>query len=310
MQSIGHARRSSCRPAKTVLSDGESLARARCGNRLSTRALAPVGPDVDLDDPPEVDLAGIGRDAGTEDIFSDRPLLVHDLMPPLVEDGRESEAAAAVTAAPEVNSATGAAAVSATPGAASTELTQSFLPGGGWIRGAAGGPAVWAPAGNLFPGNLPPPPVFGELPSIVSALQSLPMAGRFPSWSEVVNQFYAVPLTSSGLPPTPFVLPPFNPGGPPVTAGKIGLMVPPGGQPAPPGGLPGTEPPAGVEEGPDPPPGGPPTQPPSPSATPPAATTPPLVPSGPPLVDTPEPATLFMLLGAGALGLALRRAMR
>jgi hypothetical protein len=72
---------------EAVLTDGESMARARCGNRLSAEPRLPVGKEVDLDTPEIPPM--------NPDLFSDRPLLVFDLFPPAVIEGRESIAAIA-----------------------------------------------------------------------------------------------------------------------------------------------------------------------------------------------------------------------
>ena len=72
---------------EAVLTDGDSMARARCGNRLSAQPRVPVGKDVDLDTPAIPSL--------NPDPFSGRPLLAFDLFPPAVIEGRESLAALA-----------------------------------------------------------------------------------------------------------------------------------------------------------------------------------------------------------------------
>jgi hypothetical protein len=60
-----------------LLSDGENLARARCGNRLSPTPQAPVGPEVGLDTP---EVAGPAS-AGVVSI----PMLTHEVFPGLLE---------------------------------------------------------------------------------------------------------------------------------------------------------------------------------------------------------------------------------
>lgn len=72
---------------EAVLTDGENVARARCGNRLSTQPRLPVGMEVDLDTP---EAPPPGRDS-----FFDRPLLVYDPFSPMVMEGSESMAAVA-----------------------------------------------------------------------------------------------------------------------------------------------------------------------------------------------------------------------
>jgi hypothetical protein len=57
---------------EAVLSDGENLARARCGNRISFTPRQPVGPDVDLDTP---------EPALSDNLFDPR-LVVYDVFSP------------------------------------------------------------------------------------------------------------------------------------------------------------------------------------------------------------------------------------
>src|SRR5947208_1625631 len=72
---------------EAVLTDGENLARARCGNRISFTPRAPVGPEVDLDvpEPPPVGDEDNAAD-GVADVFG-LPLVVHDLFPPYFGGG-------------------------------------------------------------------------------------------------------------------------------------------------------------------------------------------------------------------------------
>jgi hypothetical protein len=65
-----------------VLTDGEHMARARCGNRIEFQPQEPVGPDVDLDTPEPPAPSDASPDAGTEPDLFDLPQLVHDLFPP------------------------------------------------------------------------------------------------------------------------------------------------------------------------------------------------------------------------------------
>jgi hypothetical protein len=283
---------------ETILTDGENMARARCGNRLSTKALSPVGPDVDLDDPPEVDVTGLAHLAGMPDLSASFPLLAPDLVPPLISEGHEAEAAiAALPPKPAIEVAP-----------ASVILYRSLHYWG------LGGIIIWIPIGsrdtylsNLSPPGAPPPG-FVELPSLSSAFYQTPVLSRLPLWSEIGNQFYPVPLTSSGLPPVPFVLPPPNFGGTPFTLGKIDLNTPPGGPSGNP--PPGSVPPGKGGENPTPPggpPGGPPRTPPPGGDDPP--TTPP-IPLLPTPVVVPEPGTMLLILSAVGVGIVIRRVRR
>ena len=75
---------------EAVLSDGDNLARARCGNRISFSPRQPVRPESAVELDPELQLntpeplAPSGADEGegaASDVFH-VPLLVHDLFPP------------------------------------------------------------------------------------------------------------------------------------------------------------------------------------------------------------------------------------
>src|SRR5437764_1059357 len=72
---------------EAVLTDGDNLARARCGNRISFTPQQPVGPEVDTDTPEaplhndELQIA-----VGLPDAF-DLPWIVHNVFPPYFGEG-------------------------------------------------------------------------------------------------------------------------------------------------------------------------------------------------------------------------------
>ena len=253
---------------EAVLTDGESMSRARCGNRLSSQQQLPVGKDVDLDTP-EIST-------GQADAFAGRPLLVPDLFPPVVLPGGGDAAAGS------------APLTGGRPG--------GWLPGHGtWLGGGI--------AGGLAP--LPPPeagaqwsgPLDGGPGPAALLFPSLPL---MPVWGVTAGTLPPIAYTSSGLPPP--APPYFSPPAPPAIIVISGKPGPPPGSPA------GIVPRGDAGPGPDPPgpqpPDGkrPPAPPPVPSPNPP--------PAEPQPPEVPEPATVFLVLGAGALGLAIRRTMR
>lgn len=74
-----------------LLTDGTNLARSRCGNRLSREAVAPTGPEVDLDSPETSPWEAV---AGRE-LASSPPRLVHEIFPGLgIQPGGASPAGA------------------------------------------------------------------------------------------------------------------------------------------------------------------------------------------------------------------------
>ncbi len=67
---------------EAVLTDGENLARARCGNRISFGPRTPVGPDVDLDIPEVPPGGDEDFEANQAPDAFDLPLIVHNVFPP------------------------------------------------------------------------------------------------------------------------------------------------------------------------------------------------------------------------------------
>jgi hypothetical protein len=262
---------------EAVITDGENVARARCGNRLSSQRMLPLGRDVDLDTPEIPPPAG-GNSAAALPEFFDRPLLVHDLFPPAGVEGSESTAA------------------------------RDMLPADGWPSGPPGGDGLGGGlAGGLATLVTPDgksdlvaaPPATVD-PGLGALGMLFPSPPPVPVWGVMLPGLPPITNISSGLPPPgpPSFLPPGNT--PPLTVGT------PGGPHGP--GRPGTGPvpdPPGL-----PPTGLPPPNSKRPPPEPPSVPRPVPPPVGPPPSEVPEPATMVLVLGAGALGLAIRRNMR
>lgn len=272
---------------EAVLSDGENLARARCGNRISLTPQQPTGPEVDLDTPEPAPTPGAKGESQPPDAFH-LPLLVHDLFPPLsLEPAAESALGGGPASSPSIG-------------------FPAWFGGGGGGAPAPEGPAV-ASAPQSAAQPRPGGPATGEpFPSGDLAIVPPPAPLAFPVGTTapaggLVAGLGGMALPGGGIRPviaTSGNLAPQSDGG----TRSAGISA--GGEGGPDGGG-DTPPPAG------PPPGGG-TTPDGPGDTPwppggpvPHVQTPP---DGPP-TDTPEPAAIW-LVAAGAGVLAIRRAMR
>jgi hypothetical protein len=84
---------------EAVLTDGENLARARCGNRISFTARQPAGPEVDLDTP-DASPGEWGQDADRIAEVFDVPRLGHNVFPPYFDHGFAATAAGGLGGGP------------------------------------------------------------------------------------------------------------------------------------------------------------------------------------------------------------------
>ncbi|MDE3166703.1 MAG: hypothetical protein KGN36_12930 [Acidobacteriota bacterium] len=268
---------------EAVLSDGESLARARCGNRISFTPQQPAGPEVDLETPQPAPRGVTEGDAvQPPDVFH-LPMLAHDVFPPM-----PLQAAALAAAGPGGFAggtpawAGGFSGISPTPsaGGAAPSPQAPVMP-------SPGGPPLpdVSPAGEVTPRTPLAPPAFSEgtpLPG-VPALPGSPTPVIYPALTTVTASVGRAPqagglLTAGGIAPVPTGKRPQ--GGTPTLIpvdGTSGGGTTPGGE----GGTPGT-----------------------PIVPGPFTVTPP-----PPVSDTPEPSVIWLVI-AGAGVLAIRRAMR
>ncbi len=269
---------------EAVLSDGESLARARCGNRISFTPQQPAGEDVDLETPQPASRAVAERDAvQPPDVFH-LPMLAHDVFPPM-----PLQAAALAAAGPADYAggtpawAGGFSGMSPTPsaGAPAPAPQASVTP-------VPGGPPLpdVSPGSDGTPRTPLAPPAFSEgtpLPG-VPALPGSPTPFTYPTFTTVTASVGRAPqtggvLTAGGIAPGPTGKHPQSgtPTLPPVDGTSGGGGTTPGG--------------GGSTPGPPVIPG-------------PFTVTPP-----PPVSDTPEPSVIWLII-AGAGVLAIRRAMR
>ena len=152
---------------EALLTDGEHLARARCGNRLSPTPQAPVGPEVGLD-VPEV------GNPDPVDIFSD-PMLRHEVFPGLLEShwfkASESGAGDAVAENPSVRELPG--------GGIGADYAGFSLPGVTWASGPPPNPTTH-PFVAPVSGAMPPidyviPIAHGPGPGFVNGTQLPPV---------------------------------------------------------------------------------------------------------------------------------------
>jgi hypothetical protein len=271
---------------EAVLSDGENLARARCGNRISFTPRTPTGPDVDLETPEPAPTVLGGGD--TPDAFH-LPLLVHELFPP----------ASLVLSAAD--------APGGGPASAQANGYPAWFGGGGGVTPVPERPAA-APAPQSSPLPAPEGPALpgsfssGDL-AVVAPPAPLPFAGATigpshpgPGATGASGGVYLVVGTSGNPTPRGASL---TPGGGTSPGGSGGRSSGGGGGTPPPAGgtTPGGDTPGG--------PGGPGDTPPLPGGL---VPNPPPPPDAPPS-ETPEPAAIW-LVGVGAGILAIRRAMR
>jgi hypothetical protein len=254
---------------EAVLTDGENVVRARCGNRISFTPRQPTGPDVDLDVVEPAAPADAIPDAGAPDIF-DLPLLVHEIFPPYFE-GFGGLSTASLPA--------GSALTAGSPG-----YVRGFgSTGTGGISPLLQGSIPSGSPGNNEPGqvNTPGAPSFAFLPTFSPPFPAFVWPG-------------------SGMLPVS-MLPPVGPVLPPAAGSPPGSVTPPrptsggGGStgnplPAPPSIPPGAETGDAPPESPGPPL--------SFTATPFEFT--------PPVIETPEPSTALLVVFALAIFFVLR----
>ncbi len=260
---------------EAVLSDGENLARARCGNRISFEPRRPTGPEVDLDTPEPPPAADALADADAPADFFPPPLLANEIFPPLVF---------AASAGPDP------------PVAAVDEIPAGQIARGFGNSGGGLAPSLRHDSEAVPPAATQQPPPNAAIPPALPLLAT----GGLPAllWTPPVSPPTdspggALSAGDSGSPP------PFGPAGglPPGATGQPGGGTHPGWNG--PGGAPPDDP---GDPGPPPPP---------PIPPPPVLPRPAVVPSGDdpgPETEVPEPATA-LLLGGALLTVAIRRAI-
>jgi len=283
---------------ETVLSDGEHLARARCGNRISLTPQQPVGPPVDLDKPEVPPAADAGAIADALPSVADLPLVVHNLFPAYF--GGESPGGPVGAQAGTISLPVGL------PGTVSP--AGGGYPGGFGIAGpGSGAPMLFQGQPSGLPPVIPPDGLTSETPG-GGPPPGLPFpTGPIFAWVPPPD---IPPVGSRGgldFPPGPTSGPPqSNPPSTPPNAPPLGPPPPqttdtPPDLPPPSDTLPPDSPPPGPPEAPPSGPSGP-SGPPGPSG--------PLGPSGPsgppPGTDVPEPAA-GILVGAALAAFAVRR---
>jgi hypothetical protein len=275
---------------ETVLSDGETMLRGRCGNMVSETARLPVAP------------AHLEPPAAAMDVAVPASRLVAAI-PPAISGERLEPSQAALDRAPHVST-------SVLPSPEPQDALPGYAP-----HGASGGGfvPVTGSGGGGAPASLGPPPESTSPPPIPVVITPMtpptlpptpPLYQPPPNWP---TNWYPPP-PDQPLPPPPVLYPPpehpplppppYHPPGQPPPGGPPPHNPPPGGPP------PGSPPPSGPPPGGPPPPSGPPPSDPPPHLPPPPFDPPndPPPPEPPPAV--PEP-TAFVLIGLGMIGLGI-----
>jgi hypothetical protein len=282
-----------------VLTDGESMLRGRCGNRVSPVAMSPVAP---ADQEPTEAVLNSWQDS--------KALAA---IPPVPAASPVKGALALDRSAP-VDPSTGTLLLP--PGGENGPFItwpNAVGPGGFWVGGGSPGGGGIGPGGGIGgfgggptggPNGTPPSggetPPFGLPPTVPPSVAVVPPT-VIPSGPPRL-ELPLPPETIAAIPPTskPPVIEPPNGAWPP-TAGFPPMSIPPVSQP--PGVVPPATPPTAPPPSVPPGTGEPPRSTPPSAFDPPPGFPPPGDPPGPPEVDNPVPEPATMLLAASALAL-------